>query len=489
MNPEVFKYLISIGFVLVTFYLSFIGMKKTKCIKSFSIGNKDMNPFLIGITMAASISSTATFVINPGFVYTHGLSAYIHFGVAASLGMLFAFVIIAKGFRAQGESSGALTIPSWIQHRYGNRGLSLFFAILNLLSVTFVVLILVGCSFLISNMFGISQFWSLTFGLLFVFSYVLVGGTYAHAYTNTFQGVLMIFIALFLFGHGIWNLEVPFIQAMNSVSNNFGALVNPESNLYYDFFSVFICGFIITFALMLQPHILTKILYVKEDKDLKKFIITTFVVSLCFGLMLFIGFFAKFSGLEGIAQDQVVAEYIKATFGEVGLGGYLFTFINITLLAAGFSTLDGILVALSSMVVNDLYLPFSKNNNSPEKALVLSRYVLVVIGLISYLIALNPPKLVGLFAQKGVYGIAAASIVPILVGVLWPKNVRTKIIFAASISGLVSHLFLNLFGGIINPAVSATYGIFISTGVFFLGELTLSFKGKAEVNTTSKNLV
>ena len=83
-----FKYLLLIVFVMITYYLSYRGMKKTKDIKGFSIGNKDMNPYLIGITIASSISSTATFVINPGFVYTHGLSAYLHYGVAASFGIL-----------------------------------------------------------------------------------------------------------------------------------------------------------------------------------------------------------------------------------------------------------------------------------------------------------------------------------------------------------------------------------------------------------------
>ena len=71
MTPEIFKYALTALFVLLTFGLSYIGMKKTKDMKGYAIGNKDMNPYLIGITMAASIASTATFVINPGFVYVH----------------------------------------------------------------------------------------------------------------------------------------------------------------------------------------------------------------------------------------------------------------------------------------------------------------------------------------------------------------------------------------------------------------------------------
>ena len=140
------------------------------------------------------------------------------------------------------------------------------------------------------------------------------------------------------------------------------------------------------------------------------------------------------------------------------------------MLAAGLSTLDGILVAISSMVVRDLYLPFAKDKEEGQRsALSLSRYTLVVIGVISLLISLNPPELIGLFAQKGVYGLAAASFVPMLFGTILTKKLNAKLVFACAIVGLVAHLYLNIFGGVANPAVSATYSIFLSTGIFLTG--------------------
>ncbi|PCI44064.1 MAG: sodium:solute symporter, partial [Moraxellaceae bacterium] len=75
MSPEIFKYLLVAAYVIVVYGLSWVGMRRTSDLKGFAIGNKDMSPYLVGITLAATISSTATFVINPGFIYTHGLSA------------------------------------------------------------------------------------------------------------------------------------------------------------------------------------------------------------------------------------------------------------------------------------------------------------------------------------------------------------------------------------------------------------------------------
>ncbi|NIB41832.1 sodium:solute symporter family protein [Pseudomaricurvus alkylphenolicus] len=463
MSAELFKYLVVGFYVGLTLWLSWIGMRKTQDIKGFSIGNKDMSAWVIGVTMAASISSTATFVINPGFVYVHGVSAFVHYAIAGTAGIMTAFLLLTRRFRQLGDESGAITIPDWIYQRYRSRSLSVFFAVINLLSVAFVVLILVGCSLLLSELFPISQTLSLTLILLFVFSYVLMGGSYAHAYTNTFQGIMMIGVSLFVFVQGYHHFQGDIGASLSGIGEQYASVFNADSNLYHDFFSVFLSGFVITFALMMQPHILTKMLYLKNDRDVNRFLVTTFLAGACFMLMLAVGFYARLKGLEIERQDGVVVSYIASEFAAFDWGPYALVFISITLLAAGMSTLDGILVSLSAMVVKDLYLPFSgKEGFEQGSGLMLSRVVLVLVGLLAYLVALDPPKLVGLFAQKGVYGLAAASLVPIVLGTLLPRQPPILVAWGSAATGLVTHLLGILLFGIENPAVAATYAIFAS---------------------------
>ena len=466
MTPELFKYLVVGGYALLVYWLSWLGMRRTRSVEGFSIGNKDMSPYLVGITLAASISSTATFVINPGFVYTHGLSAYIHYGVAGSLGILTAFLVLTKGFLRLGESNAAVTIPQWIFYRFNHRGFSLFFAFINLLSITFVVLILVGCSLLVTGLFPVEQKTALVIVLLFVFSYVLMGGTYAHAYTNSLQGIMMMLVTGVLFIQGLKYFDGDMLGSLRAISTDYAALYNPDSSLYFDFFSVFVSGFVITFALMLQPHILTKVLYLRSERDIGKFIGTTVVVGTLFTLMLMIGFYARLAGLEIDAQDTVVREYLLHEFGSSVWGEYVLVFIFITLLAAGMSTLDGILVALSAMVVNDIVKPLAGEGRD---GLTLSRWVLIGVGLLGVLLAWNPPPLIGLFAQKGVYGLAAASLVPVLFGVLVRRHIPLWVVMGAAGLGLGLHLLFNLALGVANPAISASYGIFASLAFGLVG--------------------
>ena len=111
------------------------------------------------------------------------------------------------------------------------------------------------------------------------------------------------------------------------------------------------------------------------------------------------------------------------------------------------------------MVVNDIVRPLAGDR---ADGLVLSRWVLVAVGVIGVVLAWNPPPLIGLFAQKGVYGLAAASLVPVLFGVLVRRHIPLWVVAGAAAIGLGLHLLFNLALGVANPAISATYGIFAS---------------------------
>jgi hypothetical protein len=94
-----------IAFCLLAVYLAALavlavaGMRKTTSLSSFAIGNRDMGPVLVGVVMASSIASTATFVINPGFVYGLGAASFVPivFGVLRREPIPAAHVAIASG--------------------------------------------------------------------------------------------------------------------------------------------------------------------------------------------------------------------------------------------------------------------------------------------------------------------------------------------------------------------------------------------------------
>ena len=89
-------------YMVATGWLAWRGHKKTTDIQSFAVGSGDLSPVVVGITLAASIASTATFVINPGFVYVHGLSAFAHLNITTKTNIITKLYVMSSGFRRIG---------------------------------------------------------------------------------------------------------------------------------------------------------------------------------------------------------------------------------------------------------------------------------------------------------------------------------------------------------------------------------------------------
>jgi Na+/proline symporter len=259
-------------------------------------------------------------------------------------------------------------------------------------------------------------------------------------------------------------------------------LTNPESKLFNDWFSTYVAGFCIGGALVCQPHILTKALYVKSDRAVRNYILVFSVVFFLFCLLLLAGFWAhglvtpeQLTDTETgtFRQDLVMTVYLQNAFPE-----WLFTIVSVVLLAAAMSTLDGLLVGISTITANDLVLnildKFGKQNLSEEAkmrtAFRVSHLVLIVIAVLTFIVTLNPPKLLGIFGQVGVYGLVLAAVPPLLAGVLF-KNVSLRLVWSMSVLALAVHFGLYFFGKTIfsdstlafgNPGVTATFGLIVS---------------------------
>lgn len=468
-------------YMLVTTGLAIAGWRKTKTLSSYALGNRDMGPYLVGVTLAAATASSATFIINPGFVYTSGVSALLHFGVAGMGGVIFGLVILSKGYRSLGTVHQALTLPHWLGARFKSPGLRTYMAIFNLaMAVAFVVLIIKGSALIMQHTLGMSYFASVMLIVVFVFGYIMIGGTYAHSYTNALQGVLMIGVALAIVASGLPLLADgigPFMAKLAEQDPNLVKPLNPDSALFHSGWEVFGCGFIVSVGLVCQPHILIKSLYLKRDRDVNTYLIFSSCILVLFALILTAGLFARVAFPEIATQDAVMAVYINGSFSPT-----LGVFISVALLAAGMSTMDGILVSASSIAGNDLVLgalgqkiwPGRTQEAREQLALRASRWVLVAIGLGATMMALDPPRYVGIFAQVTIYGMVAA-VLPLMLFGIYVRNVDRRDVLVASVAGPAVH-YIHYFyvryalDQPLQPAATAVEGTLLA--IAYLGVMT-----------------
>ena len=465
-----FAWALFIAYLAGTAWLGWLGFRKTTGFSSFAVGNREMNPVVVGIILAASVSSASTFIINPGFIYVDGFSAFFHFSIAVGIGFIGMLCMLSFRFRRIGADKVALTIPDWIGKRYSSRGFALYFSVLNLLSFAFVVLLVGGISIVMQSLLGISNEVALAITLIFVTGYVFIGGTYAHVLTNMLQGSLMIIVTVIVLASCVWiAMQQPgsVVDSLREIDPGLVAPINVNGKLFNDFFSIYIAGFVVGAIVVCQPHILTKALYVKDDKAVRNYLLVFAIVFSMFQMLTVVGFFTHLvvpaellidTASGQFRQDLVMTMYLKTIFPEA-----VFTFVSVVLLAAAMSTLDGLLVSISTITANDLVLNVTgKRYRLGEEqqmvfALKVSHVVLVVIAIAAFLINLQPPKLLGIFGQTGVYGLTTAAALPLLLGVLFRK-IPVALVWVGSVAALVIHFGLFFSGDALFPNSTLTFG-------------------------------
>lgn len=92
MNTEnQWPFYISIVLVLYALVILFFvvrGAMKAKTISDYAIGIIGFPSWVVGLSLAASMTSAATFVINPGFIALYGVSGIISMAVVLPLSAL-----------------------------------------------------------------------------------------------------------------------------------------------------------------------------------------------------------------------------------------------------------------------------------------------------------------------------------------------------------------------------------------------------------------
>ncbi len=465
-----FAWALFIVYLAGTAWLGWQGYRRTTGFGSFAVGDRAMHPLVVGITLAASVASAATFIINPGFVYVDGFGAFFHMSLGVGAGFIAMLCFLSFRFRRFGAEQGALTIPDWIGKRYQSRAFALYFSILNLLSFAFVVLLVGGISIVMQSLLGVSNTVALAIALVFVTGYVFVGGTYAHVLTNLLQGSLMIFVTLLVLGSVAWvAMTEPgsSLSALRAIDPGLVAPLNTNGRLFNDVYSIYVAGFVVGAILVCQPHILTKALYVKDDRDVRYYLVVFSIVFVLFMMLGLVGFAAHLvvppdalvdASTGQFRQDLVMTQYLATLFPP-----WVFTIVSVVLLAAAMSTLDGLLVSMSTITANDLVLNLSRRDGSVDTeeqmafALRVSHVVLVVIAVAAFLVNLQPPKLLGIFGQTGVYGLTAAAAPPLLLGVMF-RHVPLALAWVGSALALVLHFGLFFRGDALFPAAPFTFG-------------------------------
>jgi sodium/pantothenate symporter len=448
--------MVTAGWILIAVYsvviLYFVirGAKNVKDIDDYALGSIMFSPYAVGLSLAASITSAATFIINPGFIALYGISGILSMAIALPLAAMLSLIVLTKGFRKHGKLVKALTMAQWMETRYKSKKFGIFFGFLSLLLITFIVLISVGITKVLASTLNIPEFYTLIGIVVFVFGYMMFGGANSMVYTNAIQAVLMLIVAFILLGSGYEHFSNgvhAFMDKLSAIDPKLISTTNDDSFLFRDYFEIFVAQFIVGIAIICQPHIITKSLLLKSDDDVNKYLTTGIITQLIFFSVVSVGLYIRLSfpdltiAGEALAMDDLVSAYVVREFPVfVGL------IVVMGLISAGLSTLESLIQTLSTTVTKDILQPLAGNwlgmNGENNRSVAINKVVIALMALATIIISwdqiVNPKLSVGIFAQNGVYAYFSAAFVPIMFGMFF-KNVSLKAVFSASIVAVVVH--------------------------------------------------
>lgn len=488
--------------ILITIYgaviLYFVikGALSIKSMSDYAVGNISFSPVAVGLSLAVSMTSAATFVINPGLIAVYGFSGVISFGVVFPLATLVSLVFLTKSFRKYGQTVKALTLAQWIGERYKSKGYALFMAFLSLLLITFIVLILVALTKVLSKSMNVEEIWILLGIIIFVFGYMMFGGANSLVYTNTIQAIVMLIVAFILLGSGYEHFKGGIDTLLSKLANINPLLAkstNSESVLFRDFYEIIFAQFIVGAAVVCQPHIITKSLFLKEEKDVNRFLIAAIIAEIIFFSVVWVGLYARVlfpdltEGGELLKTDGIIPAYVVKVFSKGLFAVIIGLIVVMGLISAGLSTLEGLIQSLSTTITKDIIEPlFGHKIKTDKQYITLNKLTIILLAIASFFVTydqlLHPKLSVAILAQNGVYAYFSIAFVPIVFGIF--SKYKTLIPpLAASIFAMITHFGVYYFlpvlvvkfnmnfgfftkyleGTVRNPAIASSTAIILST--------------------------
>jgi len=264
-----------IGFIvylLIVLVVGFVTYRLNETHSDFFVGGRKLNPWVVAFSERASGESAWLLLGLPGAALAAGfVSAWLAIGCI--LGIAFYWFFIAKKLRIESENLNAITLPGFFAKKFDDYNIIRVLA--TLIIVFFFTFYLaaqfVGAGKILNVTFDIPIVQGMIIGAVVIIFYTMMGGFFAVAWTDLFQGILMIATLVILPIAGM-------IELHESGASLSGTIISQEGSSFVNMFNgktgwaaiaVVIGGLSWGLGYMGQPHLLTRFMAIKNPGKLK----------------------------------------------------------------------------------------------------------------------------------------------------------------------------------------------------------------------------
>jgi cation/acetate symporter len=434
---------LSIVVLVISVLISIWARRFTRNLGDYYVAGRSIGAVNNGLAMVSLALSLTTFI---------GLTALIIKGVYIAIALYAAFtasfiglMILAAPYLRRHKS---FTTMAFIAERFGSKTLRyISVVVMMIVSVLYLAGNLKGIGIIFYFLLGVPEIVGIVVGGLVVTLYVTLGGMYGVTYNQTFQTIVLLFCLMFpvavvlkALGAAGWYFPplgygdmVPLIN--QAVPHYFWPmLVHPV---------VYIAVFLGTFfGIIGLPHFVMRYFTVRDAKEARwSTVLCVFLVGLVNTTVYATGFAAVYyMRTQGVEIPEAAYDYMVFILVDALAGQGWLALAVAGSVAAGLSTVAGLLMIMGAGLIHDLYGQI-KPDVDDEKKLKLSYAAMFIVGILVTLFSLNPPEFI-LIAIMWAFGIAAAGLgVPIVLGIWWKRTNKYGVG-----AGMVAGTLIGLFG-------------------------------------------
>ena len=423
-------YLASIALYLLA--LVGVGAYKAKAVKSsedFMVAGRTLPWYILVGTLLATWMGSGSLFAGAGLGFRNGPSA-LWAAVGGWIGIVMVF-FIARRIR----NFGKVTIPDIFEARYGPTAATLAAITTVIAYLTIVSYQFKGGGRVLEIVTGgeIDAATGIVITAVFAVLYTVLAGMLSVVYTDVVNGALMVIGCLATLAFLVWRVGgVDEVLASAEAAGKlelFGHWAGESSSGASGPIIALSIGVPTMLLLLGDANMYQRIFSARDGGSARKAILFWVLgVALLESCICLIGLTGSVAAEQGLISDLAArgkdaTEFIIPTLAMEIMPVALGMLLVATMMAVIVSTADSFLLIPATSLTRDVYQRFSSGAASERKLILISRVLVLALGLIAYLLVDQFPTV--LAAAYTAYLVYGASITPALLAVfLWKRATR-----------------------------------------------------------------
>ena len=412
--------------------------KRNKTASDFYLGGRKLGPVVVAMSTEASDMSSWLLMGVPGLAYFCGLADAAWTVIGLAIGTYLNWLIVAKRLRAYSARLGAITIPDFFSHRFGDKS-GLIEGIAALIIIIFFVPYtasgFAACGKLFTNLFDMSYLTAMLISAAVIVGYCAMGGFLAASITSLIQSIVMT-VALFVilvFGihaAGGWDAVVANAKTvpgyLNLTANTTILSSTPGKYGFITIISTMAWGL----GYFGMPHILNHFMAIKDGEKLKVsrrigtvWVVISMSVAIIVGI---IGFAMSSKGViitfESNSAAEAILVHISSLMSSYGIVPALLAGVVLAgILSSTMSTSDAQLLAAASGVSHNILKGVFHLDLDSKQEMTIARIAVLAIAVIAVFFARDQESSVFAIVSFAWAGFGAAFGPLMLFSLFWKR--------------------------------------------------------------------